>query len=171
MSFIISARVFTPAPEGVHSAVCVDVINLGTVDTQFGKKPKCRIVFEINKKMDDGRPFTAAKTYTVSLNEKSNLHKDLRSWKGKPFTSQELQGFDLERLIGAPCQVAISHVDKDGTTYANITMIMKPEKGKVYVASGSYKRAEGNGNNNPVADYDDSNPQDDSIDDDGLVPF
>ena len=93
MSFIVSAKTYIPAPEGLHQGVCVDVIDRGMVDTEYGKKHKCRIVFEIDKKMADGRPFTASKIYNVNLNEKSTLRKDLQSWRGKQFTTTELQSF------------------------------------------------------------------------------
>jgi hypothetical protein len=171
MTFIISAKTYTPAPEGVHQAVCVDVVDLGQVDGPFGRRQKCRLVFELDKKMINGAHFITYKTYTASMNEKSSLHKDLRVWRGKPFTAEELKGFDVEQVIGKSCQVAISHVEKDGTVYGNITAIMKPDKGKAYPASGSYKRAEVNGNgsgngsanNKAVADYDDSNLEDDGV--------
>jgi hypothetical protein len=162
MTLFVSAKTYMPAPEGLHQAVCVDLVNLGMVDGPFGRKSKCRIVFELDSLMDDGRPFTISKTYTLSLHEKSTLYKDLRAWRGRPFSSEELKGFDLERLIGASCQVLVTHVERDGSIFGNVTAIMKSEKGKACQPSGNYQRVRNGAAENPVvSDYDDSNVQND----------
>jgi hypothetical protein len=136
---IIKGSEFVPAPEGMHNAVCVDVADLGIVDGTFGPKHQCKIVWEIEAKMDDGRPFTVSRRYTVSLNEKSNLSKDLRSWRGKAFTPEELKGFDTERLIGVPCQVLIQHAEREGQVYGNVTTVIKAGPTKLQ-PTGKYVR-------------------------------
>jgi hypothetical protein len=139
MSLIVKGGgTFTPAPEGVHAAVCVDVVDLGMVESQWGKRPKCRIVWEIEETMEDGKRFIVGKQYTLSLHQKSALFKDLKSWRGRPFTDEELAGFDLEKVIGAPAQLVIGHEDKDGTVYANVTAIIKATK--ALKPSGGYIR-------------------------------
>ena len=67
---------------------------------------------------------------TASLSEKSALRQFIVSWRGRPLTSNELDaGFDLEKLIGANCQLQIIHqLGRDGKTYANIGAIL-PIKG------------------------------------------
>ena len=141
MSLIVSGKNYTPAPEGVHAAVCVDVADKGMVETEWGSKHKCRIVWEIAAPMDDGRPFTIGKTYTVSLHEKSSLYKDLKGWRGRAFTADELRGFDLENVVGKPCQLVVVHEDKDGSTYGNITAVMKADAKNQLKPSGRYTRA------------------------------
>jgi hypothetical protein len=124
---------FTPAPEGQYSAVCVDVVDLGIVETTWkGEKKeahKCRVVFEIDEQMETGKRFTVSQQFTASLNEKANLRKFLESWRGKPFTREELAGFDTEQLIGAPAVLQVVHNERDGTVYANINSVMKLMKG------------------------------------------
>ena len=97
---------FTPAPAGTHAAVCVDVVDLGILEVSFGGKTKqqhkINLVWQIDEERDDGKPFTVRKRYTCSLHEKAALRKDLEAWRGRPFTDQELDGFDLETLISAP---------------------------------------------------------------------
>jgi hypothetical protein len=132
---------FIPAPEGLHRAVCVDVVDLGMVDGQWGKKRKCRIMWEIDSKMDDGKRFVVGKQYTLSLHEKSGLHKDLKAWRGVAFTPDELKGFDVEKVIGAPCQLLIGHTEKDGSVYANISAITKADPKAKLTPSGTYIRA------------------------------
>jgi hypothetical protein len=43
------------------------------------------------------------------MNEKSNLRKDLKSWRGKDFTEEEARSFDITKLLGAPCMLNIIH--------------------------------------------------------------
>ena len=52
-----------------------------------------------------------AKEYTVSLNEKANLRKDLESWRGKEIQPTELEGFDMTNLLGVQCTLQIMHND------------------------------------------------------------
>jgi len=140
MSLIVKQnKNYDPAPEGVHNGVCVDVVDMGMVTDNFGTKHKCRLAWELDEKMTDGRPFLCSKTYTVSLNEKSSLYKDLKAWRGVAFTKEELAGFDLEKVIGAPCQIVIQHVEKDGTIYANVQTIIKSGKERIK-PSGTYVR-------------------------------
>jgi hypothetical protein len=161
MSIIVSTKTYVPPPEGIHRAVIVDVINLGMVDGKYGRKHKVQICFELEQKTDDGRPFIITRTYNKSLHEKSALYRDLCAWRGKPFSREELNGFDLEKLIGVPCQVLIAHVERDGTVYGNVTTIIRAEKGKAYQPSGQYVRRNNHGSDDQeVADYDDSGPQD-----------
>jgi hypothetical protein len=135
---------FTPAPEGLWPAVCVDVVDLGILKQVWQGREKsvhkCRIMWELSETMEDGRRFIVGKRYTVSLHEKSQLHKDLKSWRGKAFTTEELSGFDVEKILNAPCQLVITHEEKDGTVYANITAIMRANKATAIQPSGKYVR-------------------------------
>ena len=104
------------------------MVDLGEQKVEFGGKakvqPKVRIVWQIDADREDGKPFRVSKRYTASLHEKATLRKDLESWRGRPFTSQELEGFDLENLLSIPCLVNIIHEKKNGQTYANVASIM-----------------------------------------------
>ena len=132
---------FKPAPEGLHEAVCVDVVDKGVKENSFGGSAhKISIVWEINSLMDDGRNFTVSNWYTLSLHPKANLHKVLKAWRGKPFTPEELNGFDLEKVIGAPCRVVVEHSEKEGRTYANVTTVMKADRNNIMKPSGNYIR-------------------------------
>jgi len=138
---------FTPAPEGLHLAVCCDVVDLGMKDMTFGgettKKHRVRVCWQIDDKMPSGEPFIVVKEYTASLHEKANLRKDLEAWRGKRFTEPELDGFDLEKLIGVPCQLLVVHnPKKDGHgVWANIGSIMCAPRGTTMAVSENYVRA------------------------------
>lgn len=142
--YMVKGTSYMPAPEGLHGAVAVDVQDLGLKETPWGAKEKIRIVFELDPEsagtMTDGRRYTIGKTYTPSLHEKAALSKDLKSWRGRPFTAEELAGFDVETVIGAPCKLLVQHVEKDGQVYANITAITKADKGQRLTMAGTYVR-------------------------------
>lgn len=129
---------FTPAPEGIHDAICVDVVDMGMVNGPFGAKHKLRVVWEIEVKMEDDRPFVVMAFYGASLHEKSNLRKALKSWRGRDFTEEELRSFDMEKLVGVSAQLVIQHNEHDGKTFSNVMAITKA-KNKME-ASGAYIR-------------------------------
>jgi hypothetical protein len=123
-------------PDGVYTARCFKVIDLGTQAVSWNNEtkyqPKLMLTWEIlddNVKMKDGRPFATSKTYTASLNEKSTLYQDLVKWRGQAFSNEELLGFDISKLLGAYCTLQIIHNTGDnGKTYANIAGIMKTKE-------------------------------------------
>ena len=135
---------FEKVPEGSHIARCISVVDLGTQVIEWAGKeklsPKVSLRFEIpgeriQYKDKEGKehdvPMTISQKYTRSLSEKANLRADLESWRGKAFTAEELDGFDIKSILGAPCMLSVVHVlSKDGSkTYANIKSIMKLPKG------------------------------------------
>lgn len=132
-------------PPGVHLAVAVDVTDPQDYKTSFGVKSRLRLVWEIEEKMTEGehagKPYLANKFYTPSLNERSNLYKDLTSWRGKAFTEAELKGFDLEKLLGVSCQLVISeYIDGKGIQRTKVQNIIRAKPNQVLAPSGSYVR-------------------------------
>ena len=129
-----------PIKPGVHSAVCVGCCDTGThFNPAFGNRThRVTLTWEIQGErielMKDGElidaPRQISKTYTASLHEKSHLHKDLKSWRGRAFTEKELKSFDLFALLGRNCQLYIMHEEKNGKIYAKIQSILPPMPGK-----------------------------------------
>jgi len=123
---------YTPAPAGTHAAVCADVVDMGILKVSFGGKEKeqhkVRIVWQIDELRDDGNPHQVSKRYTLSLHEKAALRKDLESWRGRAFSAEELEGFDLETLLSKPVLLNVVHATKDGSTYANVASLMRLPK-------------------------------------------
>ena len=124
---------FTPCPAGSHIATCIDVVDLGIVKSTYSGKTKSQhkvnVIWQIAEQRDDGKYFQPRKRYTLSLHEKASLRKDLESWRGRPFNEAELEGFDLEALIGVPCMLSVVQQAQNGTIYANVTAIMRLPKG------------------------------------------
>lgn len=133
---------FKPHPEGIHPAICVDVIDLGMVTTEFQGQTrivnKLKLVFESEQKTDDGKNCTVSKNFTASLHPKAKLAEFLGKWRGRPVVPGE--SIDLAKLIGACCTLVISHQQNMvGKTYASIDAVSKPTK--KLAASGCYDPA------------------------------
>lgn len=137
------SKAYTPAPAGVHQAVCVDVIDKGVQPNQF--KPgttqrKIDIAWQLDEKRDDGKKIVAYKRYTLSLNEKATLRKDLESWRGRAFTRDEEMGFDVEQILGANCLINIQHATKENRTYGNVVAVMPLARGMGKLTATDYIR-------------------------------
>lgn len=144
-------REWSQPPEGLHQAVCSDIVDLGLVTTEWGEKNKVRLLFELGMFNEDGiteqlnhdtdppRRFQVRRDFGLSLSEKSALRPFLEAWRGRRFSAAELEGFDLERLIGVNCQLQIiHHITEQGKTYANIQAAVPLGRGmlKMHVSEG-----------------------------------
>lgn len=132
---------FTLADEGTHLAICNMVVDLGLQRTTWQDeqkiKPQVYIRWELpNERIEyekDGEqvngPMTVGRIYTMSLGKKANLRHDLEAWRGRTFTSAELEGFDLANVAGKPCQITITHRQVGDKTYANVVSVAGWPKG------------------------------------------
>ncbi len=130
-----------PIEAGSYPARCYSMIHIGTIDENFQGEiktmNKVRITFELPtelkvfKEENGEQPHVISKEFTLSLHEKATLRSFLKNWRGQDFTDEEAKSFDIERLIGAPCMLNITHKkSKDGTkTYAEIGSVSKLPKG------------------------------------------
>ena len=135
---------FEPMAAGTHPARCCGIWDLGTHYEQgqgWAKSiHKILVQFEFPKQRIeiDGEdlPRVLSQKFTLSLHQKSNLRPMLEAWREKSFTQEELDGFEVRNVLGAPCKILVLHEkSKDGTkTYANIKQVnkfpkeeMKPE--------------------------------------------
>lgn len=127
---------FTLTPSGSHLGVCYRIIDLGTQKVEYmgTSKFQHKVMFawELHitdddgraVRMDDDRPFSIFKNYTLSWSDKATLRQDLQSWRGKPFTQEELNRFDLKNVLGAWGMVnVIERQGQNGKTYANVSGI------------------------------------------------
>lgn len=122
------SRVFVPAPAGTHAAVCVKVIDLGEVTTEFNgeqkTQPKIAWVFQIDKKAPSGKPFNVWIRFTFSSHKQGNLAGALKNWFGRAFTESEIDELDFESLVGKSALISVIHVNQRGKVFANITSII-----------------------------------------------
>lgn len=120
---------------GVYTAVSSAIIDLGVQkNEQFGKTQRkfmmiWTIIGEDVEINGEKQPRTISKEYSFSLNEKSTLRKDLQAWRGKPFSEEELQGFNILAVLNKACQLQIILEEKNNKRYNNIAGIMSLPKG------------------------------------------
>ncbi|MCK5018556.1 MAG: hypothetical protein KAS32_15960 [Candidatus Peribacteraceae bacterium] len=121
-------------PAGSHVARCYKMMHYGHVpDTYMGELKIVNIVrvdFELPNEMrvfneeSGAQPMSISKKYTLSLSDGANLRKDLESWRGEGFTKKQLAGFDITKVIGAPCLISVIHkTSAKGNKYAMIASI------------------------------------------------
>lgn len=131
---------FTPVSEGLHLAICSAVVDLGMQPgSDMYPQPKRQVylrfdcIDETVQFEKDGVPQSGparcGATYTLSLGGKSKLRPLLESWRGRKFTEQELEGFDIAKLLNVPCQIQVLHTHKGGKTYADVQTIVPWPKG------------------------------------------
>ena len=129
---------FKRIPPGSYIARCYLLVDMGEQlsDGKFGQsvQHKIRLGWEVFGEDETGAPLTVefegvqrqmtiGKTYTLSLNEKAGLRKDLTSWRGRDFSPEELEGFDITNILNVYCMLNITTSEKDGKTYTNISAI------------------------------------------------
>lgn len=135
MSFYVEDKGgnFERCPSGMHLARCYRIVDLGTQKSEYMGQTKylhkVMLGWEIHGmhdngtpiKMQDGRPFAIFKNYTLSWSEKANLRLDLQSWRGRPFTQEEMRRFDLKNVLGAWCMLnVIERQGQDNKMYTNV---------------------------------------------------
>jgi len=132
---------FEPIPAGSYAARCYALIDLGTQKKEYmgdvKEKRQVKITWELPtetkvfKEGEPARPFSISKTYTASLFDKAQLRQDLKGWRGRDFTVEELSGFDFKKILGATCLLSVVHqTSKDGKkTWAQIGGISQIPKG------------------------------------------
>jgi hypothetical protein len=134
---------FKPHPPGIYQALCVDVIELGLLWSEYqGRRKlqrKLKLVFETEYVGEDGkRGIVTSKNFTASMHPKAHLAEFLSKWRGRPVVPNE--NVDLKKLPGASCTLVLSHQRSlQGHTYACIDAVSKAAK-KVQ-PSGTYDGA------------------------------
>jgi len=124
---------FQTVEAGVYMARCYKIIDLGTQQGEYeGKsisKRELVIGWEFpTELMEDGKPFVTSAFYTASIGEKAKLRKLLIDWRGRDFTPEELQGFEIKNLLGAPCQLNMVANKKGKVVVGSASPLMKGTK-------------------------------------------
>ena len=124
---------FKQAPAGSHVGRAVRIIDLGTQHDEYQGEPTVRnqvlVQWELpNETVEiDGqdKPLLVGKFYTNSLGEKANLRRHLESWRAKPFTQEELERFDLMKILGAPAILSVVHNEKGKAKVVGVSAMPK----------------------------------------------
>lgn len=127
---------FPPTDAGLHKAILYAIYDIGTQkNIKYNSEsrkvilvwefPILRINIEKEGEETKNLPRVISNTYTLSLGEKANLRHILETWRGKTFTTDELDGFDLKNVLGKSCQIQVVHKTEGEKTYANIGGIVQ----------------------------------------------
>jgi hypothetical protein len=140
MSIVVKAPekvVREQLPAGNYQGVCYMVRDIGTQVTPFSdpetglpkKIHQVVILYEIDEQMTEGKyagkRFVVNETLTLSFHEKAKLLQRIEGWFGRELSEDELNGFDLESLIGMNCMVNIVTNDKGYAKVASVSPLMK----------------------------------------------
>lgn len=130
---------FPPIEAGSYRAICYGLIVEGTFFNPVYEKTskKVRIMWELPDERitvdGEDKPRAISAEYNLSLHEKSALYSMLIGWRGRDFTPEELEGFDLVNIVKAPCLISttIGTNPKTGKEYANVSAVGRLPKGMI----------------------------------------
>lgn len=140
MSIIAKKKDRFLVPAGSYVGRCISMIHIGHVMENYmgdlKENDKLQITWELPTKLhvfheDKGeQPCVISQELTLSMHEKSNLRRLLAGWRGRDFTQDEANNFDISKLIGKPCMLSIIHkATKTGNMYPTIQSIITLPKG------------------------------------------
>jgi hypothetical protein len=131
MSLVVKERSgdFEVVEPGTYNAVCVTVLDLGVQPGKYGDREQVHLGWELEQRDSRGERFVVSATYGASLGRKSHLRADLEAWRGRSFTDEEVDGFDLRDLAGKPALINIVHNEVDGKVFANVAGLARLPRG------------------------------------------
>jgi len=130
MSNIVREQDFELLDAGLQNATVRDVVDLGIVTSKWEGEErsanKHRLIFEAEERDSHGRVIYLRRDCTSFLAPKAKLTEFVEALLGRQLTVGEKRDFDLDDLIGLPCQLVVVHQTSksDGKTYANISQIL-----------------------------------------------
>lgn len=110
---------------GVYYGICSAIIDLGIQKNEMYNNESRKLMIQwtiVGQEVEINGEKVARvmhKQYSFSLNQKSTLRKDLEAWRGKEFTEEELNGFDLNNILNIPCQLQIIEKERVGKNNVN----------------------------------------------------
>lgn len=150
MKMTSSAGSFQDPVAGTYPGVCIGVIDLGTQEGEYdGKKTLKRqlmLRFELhgeavdsdgngymtdeNGKLDPMKPFVVSAWLTASFHEEATLRKYMESWRGAPYTQDQItdfehEGFDWSLMLGVGCMVQMGLNKKGKVKIQGVTKLQK----------------------------------------------
>lgn len=121
--------------EGVYTAICTGLIDLGEQENETYHKVNRQVrilwelvgvTYEVN---EEEHTRQISRDFTQSLSEKSNLRSFLEAWRNRAFTAEELNGFDLNAVLGKACQLQVMHKEGNKGTFAVVNSVFPLSKG------------------------------------------
>jgi hypothetical protein len=129
-SFIITKRNFVLPPIGLHLALFIRLIDLGTqyIFDEWILRILCYWELCLGK-MDDGQPFIVSQEYTNTLGRGAKLKEHLEGWHGKLGNEAEI---DLGSYLGEAAMINVTHrTSSAGNERSEIIAICPVPRGTV----------------------------------------
>jgi hypothetical protein len=148
MSIVINkkdGKKFEVPEDGLYPAVLADIVDLGEVETQWGKKHRIRFIYILEATDKGGRQFRVFHQLNASLHEKSTMYKVVRRLLGK----DPGKSIDLDVLLGKQCQLDVQQSESEGSVYANVISVLANQKGQNVTIPADFVR-EVNKNKEPA---------------------
>lgn len=132
-----------PIAAGMYPSACCWVIDLGTQPSSNPSWKARQMVLlgwelldEVVEFEKDGvkQSFHPKMSRSFGLSfgsakKPTEFRKLLESWRSRPFTDEELKGFDLKNVVGVNGLLTVVHNNKEGNTYANVGSVGPLMKG------------------------------------------
>jgi hypothetical protein len=119
----IEPKIYELPTPGQHVGVLAEEIDLGTVNTIFGPKDQCKLVFLVDENGSDGKPLEVHVRATKSRDRRSNLYDYVEALcSPRPIAPDD---WELSRHVGKNIALNLIHVRKDGDdrTFCNVKNI------------------------------------------------
>ena len=131
MSLMVNrGKQFQIATEGLHQGTLAAITDVGEVETTYKGNTKLvdvmRFIWLIDEVDDEsGDPLMVFQRVPKSTHPKSTFGKLFKSMTGREAQPDE----DALQLLGQSAGLQMEHTEKDGQTYSNIILVVKPTKG------------------------------------------
>ena len=118
---------FENPKSGAYVGIVADVAELYNVPGKFGARNKVRVIWILDQKDSQGKPYRVMEQVNASINEKARLYEIAKGILGAPPNAKT---FDTESLLGRANQLFIV-VEKgeDGKEYAHVKGILPLPQG------------------------------------------
>jgi hypothetical protein len=114
---------------GAYVGVVVDIAELYNVPGKFGPRNKVRIIWILDQKDSQGKPYRVMEQVNASINEKARLYEIAKGVLGAPPNAKT---FDTESLLGRANQLfVVVEKGEDGKEYAHVKGILPLPQGAV----------------------------------------
>jgi len=112
----------------VVNAVCVDVEDLGVVETPYGEKPQIKFAFESDQLDQYGEQRLLIRIFNNYALPSSALTLAMKSWCGRDLVEEKKNGVvNLKSQIGQQAKLKLESVPtKSGNTFEKIVEILSP---------------------------------------------
>ena len=132
-----------PIAAGAYHVACCTIVDLGTQPPSNPKYHPRQMVLLQWELLDETVEYerdgvkqsfkqTISRSFGLSLGggkKPTEFRKLLESWRGRPFTAEELAGFELRNVLGANGLLTVVHNESGGSVYANVGSVAPLMKG------------------------------------------